>query len=298
MLKHIVLATFLTCGAAAAYAQPQQAASPPASATQPATAAPMATADTRKLIGRNIQNAENETIGEIKSIYIDKSGKVDSVIVGVGGFLGVGDREVRIAWSDLKISDNGEKVMVNMSKDALKAKPEYKYGKDAWRGQVFSDAGPWTARPADAHAADAPKPMSDRLAETTKPADRSAPAADRPATDRPNMAATTSTGDYNASGEMSGDVLIGTSVRNENRETVGKIEDVYVDNNGAIKTVVVSVGGFLGVGSKNVAVKWSDLKFSREDKSIVITTSWAKDSLKAMPDYKNERQQPATKSGG
>jgi len=294
MLKHIALAAFLTCGAAAVYAQPQQATSPPPSpATAPAntTMAPSATADTRKLIGRNIKNAAGETIGEIKSIYINKDGKVDSVMVGVGGFLGVGDREVRIAWSDLRITDNGEKVMVNMTKDELKAKPEYRYKNESWRGQVFTDTGPWSARPGDA------RPANDQLAQTTKPPpDR---ATDRPsASDRPNVAATTSTGDFNAAGEMSGNALIGATVRNESRESVGKIEDVYVDNSGAIKTVVVSVGGFLGVGSKDVAVKWSDLKFSRDDKSIVITTGWTKDSLKAMPDYKYERRQPANKSGG
>ena len=296
MLKHIVLAAMLTGGAAAAYAQqPQQAASPPASAID-SKAAPAATADTRKLIGRNIKNAEGETIGEIKSIYINKDGKVDSVMVGVGGFLGVGDREVRIAWSDLKITDNGEKVMVNMTKDQLKAKPEYRYKDQSWRGQVFTDTGPWTARPSDtARSAETGRPATDQLAQTTKPpAER---ATDKP-TERPNVAATTSTGDFNAAGEMSGSALIGTTVRNEQREAVGKIEDVYVDNNGAIKTVVVSVGGFLGVGSKDVAVKWSDLKVARDDKSIVIMTSWTKDSLKAMPDYKYERRQPANKSGG
>ena len=282
MLKHIVLAAFLTCGATAAYAQPQQATSPPpSSATAPSDAmAPSATADTRKLIGRNIKNAEGETIGEIKSIYLNQDGKVDSVMVGVGGFLGVGDREVRIAWSDLRIADNGEKVTVNMTKDQLKAKPEYKYKNEAWRGQVFTDTGPWTARPGDA------RPANDQLAQTTKPA-----------SERPNTTTTTSTGDFNAAGEMSANALIGASVRNDKREAVGKVEDVYVDNNGAIKTVVVSVGGFLGVGTKNVAVKWSDLKLSRDDKAIVITTNWTKDSLKAMPDYKYERREPA-RSGG
>ena len=296
MLKHIVLAAFLTCGAAAAYAQPQQAASPPASTTVDSKMAPSATADTRKLIGRNIKNADGDTIGEIKSIYINKDGKVDSVMVGVGGFLGVGDREVRIAWSDLKITDNGEKVMVNMTKDELKAKPEYKYKNESWRGQVFTDTGPWAARPSDsARTTDAPRPASDQLAQTTKPpADR---ATDKPS-ERPNVAATTSTGDFNAAGEMSGNALIGATVRNEAREAVGKIEDVYVDSSGGIKTVVVSVGGFFGVGAKDVAVKWSDLKFSREDKSIVVMTGWTKDSLKAMPDYKYERRQPANKSGG
>jgi uncharacterized protein YrrD len=296
MLKHIVLAAFLTCGASAAYAQPQQAAGPPTSATADSKMAPSATADTRKLIGRNIKNADDETIGEIKSIYIGKDGKVDSVMVSVGGFLGMGDREVRIAWSDLKITDNGEKVMVNMTKDELKAKPEYRYKNETWRGQVFTDTGPWSARPSDtARAPDAPRPASDQLAQTTKPpADRST---DKPS-ERPNMAATTSTGDFNAAGEMSGHALIGATVRNEQREAVGKIEDVYVDNSGAIKTVVVAVGGFLGVGAKDVAVKWSDLKFSRDDKSIVIMTSWTKESLKAMPDFKYERRQPASKSGG
>jgi sporulation protein YlmC with PRC-barrel domain len=296
MLKHIVLAAFLTCGASAAYAQPQQAASPPASTTADSKMAPSATADTRKLIGRNINNADGETIGEIKSIYINKDGKVDSVMVSVGGFLGMGDREVRIAWSDLKIADNGEKVMVNMTKDELKAKPEYRYKNESWRGQVFTDTGPWSARPSDiARAPDAPRPASDQLAQTTKPpADRST---DKPS-ERPNVAATTSTGDFNAAGEMSGHALIGATVRNEQREAVGKIEDVYVDNSGAIKTVVVAVGGFLGVGAKDVAVKWSDLKFSRDDKSIVIVTSWTKESLKAMPDFKYERRQPANKSGG
>ncbi len=265
MLKYIVLAAFLTCGAAAAYAQPQQATSPSANTTM----APAATADIRNLIGRNIKNAEGETIGEIKSIYLNKDGRVDSVMVGVGGFLGVGEREVRIAWSDLNIADKGEKVTVNMTKDQLKAKPEYKYRNEAWRGQVFTDSGPWTARPGDT----------------------------RPANNQPSVASTTSTGDFNAAGEISGSALIGATVRNDKRETVGKVEDIYVDGNGAIKTVVVSVGGFLGVGSKNVAVKWSDLKPSRDDKSLVILTNWTKDSLKAMPDYKYERRQPV-RSGG
>ncbi|MBI2741301.1 MAG: PRC-barrel domain-containing protein [Rhodospirillales bacterium] len=259
MLKHIVLAAFLTCGAVVAHAQPQQATSPPPSTAADTTMGPSATADTRKLIGRNIKNAEGETIGEIKSIYLSRDGRVDSVMVGVGGLLGIGDREVRIAWSDLRITDNGEKVAVSMTKDELKAKPEYRYRNEAWRGQIFTDNGPWAALPGET---------------------------------------TTSTGDFNAAGEMSGNALIGATVRNDRREAVGKIEDVYLDANGAIKTVVVSVGGFLGVGSKNVAVRWSDLKLSRGDKSVVVTTSWTKDSLKAMPDYKYERRQPATRSGG
>jgi hypothetical protein len=280
MLKRIVLAALITSGAAAAYAQapsanPQQAATPPA-ATAPATKsmpAPAASADTRKLIGRNIQNAQNDTIGEIKSIYLNKDGKVDSVMVGVGGFLGVGEREVRLAWSELNVSENGEKVTVNMTKDQLKAKPEYKYSDATWRGQVFNDAGVW--KTSDAAK---PAPANTQTASNAAPASRAG-------------------GDFNAEGNVSGNAFIGASVKNDAKETVGKIEEVFVGPDGSIKTVVVSVGGFLGMGTKNVAVKWSDLKIERDGKDLLVKTSWTKDTLKAMPDYKDDR--PAqTKSGG
>ena len=276
MVKHLLLAAFLTCGATPAHAQPQQAPSPPAPGTTTLLPgrdmpAPTASGDTRKLIGRTVHNAQDETIGEIKSVYIGPDGKVDSLIVGVGGILGLGEREVRLAWSDLRVSDNGEKVVLNIPKDELKAKPEYKYSNAAWRGQIFSDKGPWTA-------ADPNRVARDRAASERTSADR-------------NTASVTSTGDFNAKGEISGNAFIGTNVRNQNNEIVGKVEDVYIDDRGAIKTVVVSVGGFLGVGTKDVAVNWSDIGRSRDGKSLVLITNWTKDSLKAMPEYKYERRE-------
>jgi len=260
MIKQLLIAGLLTVGAGAAYAQPANTAPRPA---DPQIAAAPSGADAKKLIGRNIKNANNDTIGEIESVYINADGKVDSVIAGVGGFLGVGERRVRLAWKDLQISDNGEKVVVNMTKDQLKAMPPYSYRDAKDRGQVFTDTGVYA--PADRTAAN-----------TT----------------------TESTGDFNAHGAISGNALIGCKVYNANKESVGTIDDIYIDPKGAIESVVVSVGGFLGVGNKHVAVKWSDLKYGRDGKSFVITTNWTKDSLKAMPDYKYERRQPASQSGG
>lgn len=275
MVKHLVLAAFLTCGAATAYAQPQQATSPPASGTttilpRPDMPASTVSGDTRKLIGRNVQNAQNETIGEIKSVYVGPDGKVDSLIVGVGGILGVGEREVRLAWSDLRVSDNSEKVVLNITKDELKAKPEYKYSNAGWRGQVSSEKGPWPAGDPNRIARD--RATSERMSADT------------------NTASATSTGDFNVYGEISGNAFIGTNVRNQNNEIVGKVEDVYIDDRGAIKTVVVSVGGFLGMGTKDVAVRWSDIGRSRDGKSLVLITNWTKDSLTSMPEYKYERR--------
>jgi sporulation protein YlmC with PRC-barrel domain len=145
VLRHALLAAVIGSLAAAGAAQAQTpstaAGHPPARmADKEMTAAPAA-ADANKLIGRSITNKNNETIGKVESVYLDSSGKVDSVIVGVGGFLGMGERYARLHWKDLQISDNGEKVVLDMSKDQLKAMAPYKYKDQAERGQVFNDRG-------------------------------------------------------------------------------------------------------------------------------------------------------------
>jgi sporulation protein YlmC with PRC-barrel domain len=105
---------------------------------------------------------------------------------------------------------------------------------------------------------------------------------------------TVSTGDFNAKGDMASSALIGTKVRNANKESIGKIDDIYLDKDAKVTDVVISVGGFLGVGSKDVAVKWSDITVGQEDNSVVLTTSLTKEALMALPDYtKAERRKPA-----
>ena len=285
VLRHALLAAVIGSLAATAGAQAQTPSTAPGHpaarmADKDLTAAPAA-ADANKLIGRSVKNNNNDTIGKIESVYLDSSGKVDSVIVGVGGFLGMGERYARLHWKDLKISDNGEKVVVNMTKDQLKAIAPYKYKDDAERGHVFNDRGVWKD---DSHAA------ADARATTGAAA---ADNRDRTMADnRADNTTSTSTGDFNAQGDVSANAVIGTKVKNANKDTVGSVEDLYVDGSGNIKTVVMSVGGFLGVGSKDVAVKWSDLKQTRDGKTLVLTTNMSKDDLKALPDYKYERRQP------
>ena len=107
-----------------------------------------------------------------------------------------------------------------------------------------------------------------------------------------------STGDFNKAGEMAGSAIIGAKVHDTKKETIGSIQDISLDDSGKVRVVIVSVGGFLGVGAKDVAVKWEDIKFGKDGKSLALTTDLTKDALKAMPDYKSERQKSATASGG
>ena len=55
-----------------------------------------------KLIGVNVYNDNNEKIGDIQELIVDKSGKVDNVVLGVGGFLGMGEHLVAVPYDKLK----------------------------------------------------------------------------------------------------------------------------------------------------------------------------------------------------
>jgi hypothetical protein len=123
----------------------------------------------------------------------------------------------------------------------------------------------------------------------TTPSSPGAPARDPAPVER-----TVSTGDFNVSGDMAAGALIGTKVRNANKESIGKVDEIYLDKDAKVTVVVISVGGFLGVGSKDVGVKWSDLTFGKEDTSLVVTTALTKDALMALPDYtKTDRRKTA-----
>ena len=83
-----------------------------------------------KLIGTNVTNAANESVGEINDVVLAKDGKVAAVIVGVGGFLGIGEREVALSYGSLRFSKDSsgrDVITVNATKDALKAAPAWKW---------------------------------------------------------------------------------------------------------------------------------------------------------------------------
>src|SRR6185312_9649530 len=106
-----------------------------------------------KLIHLNVYNAQNEKIGDIKELMLDKSGKIDSVAIGVGGFLGMGEHDVAVKFEQLKWvnepvksgnASNGsttgsgqskknatypDHAMLDVSKDQLKSMPQFEYNK-------------------------------------------------------------------------------------------------------------------------------------------------------------------------
>ena len=85
-----------------------------------------------RLVGTRVTNDAGERIGEINEVVLTKDGKVAAVVIGVGGFLGIGEREVAVTFDSLRLtldSSNNTVAALSTTKDDLKAAPEWR-----WRG--------------------------------------------------------------------------------------------------------------------------------------------------------------------
>ena len=95
--------------------------------------------------------------------------------------------------------------------------------------------------------------------------------------------------DTQSASEWRSSKLIGTKVISTNNQSIGEIEDVLIDNSGMIKGVVIGVGGFLGMGEKNVAIPFTALNLSRKVGSNDvgrITVDYTKEQLTQAPTFK------------
>ena len=80
---------------------------------------------------QNVYDPSDNKIGDVDDVLIDKEGNVTALIIGVGGFLGMGEKDVAIPFSDLRTSEKNNKwySVLNATKDALKTAPGYTYDK-------------------------------------------------------------------------------------------------------------------------------------------------------------------------
>ena len=145
---------------------------------------------TSKLVGLNVYNAQNEKIGDINELMTDSSGKIDLVVIGVGGFLGMGEHNVGLKWNQVKfvnepvksaansatttrpanttgsgvtttsnaptVRDYPDHAQVNMTKDQLKALPAFKYASDTSTTRTTTSPAPAQRAPANPPASQPP----------------------------------------------------------------------------------------------------------------------------------------------
>ncbi len=91
-------------------------------------------------------------------------------------------------------------------------------------------------------------------------------------------------------GELLADDLMGNEVQStvEADESIGTIDDFLLNEQGEIKAVIVSVGGFLGMGEKNVAIAWESLELTQEDDEYVIKVNASQESLEEAENFEED----------
>ena len=108
---------------AVAPAAPKEAAPPPPSVTI------IEAADAHGVLGRDVRSTTGEDMGRIVDVIVDRAGQVRAAVIDFGGFLGVGSRKIIVDWNALhfgQIANKGESITLELTKDQVKAAPEYK----------------------------------------------------------------------------------------------------------------------------------------------------------------------------
>lgn len=203
---------------------------------------------------------EWDDIGEINEIVLTRSGEVQSIIVGVGGFVGIGEKDVAIDMSQLKfVTEKGDSddyfLVVSASAAGVKEAPEYSY---------------------EGHSDTAMDAKDDTAMET--------------ASDRPMLTAPAIERDGYVTAEvedLTTEVLTGARVYGPGDEDVGEISELLLTNDGKMDRAVIDVGGFLGLGERPVAVTFEELNIVRmEDGSdLRVYIDASQDALEQQPEY-------------
>lgn len=115
-----------------------------------------------KLIGATVYGSDNSSIGEVNDLVLASDGKVSGVVIGVGGFLGVGEKNVAVPFDKLSVSRKPDsaaidKITVSFTKDELKNAPTFAYYDPAPKSTTGSAERPRGTAPMGGSAPSAPR---------------------------------------------------------------------------------------------------------------------------------------------
>jgi sporulation protein YlmC with PRC-barrel domain len=215
------------------------------------------------IIGESVYNGtgdDAQNIGKVDDVVFDAGGKAKSAIIGVGGFLGVGKKDVAFDYSKLEWAEkNGDRWLVAKStKDELSALPAF-------------DRKPYD--PAPAQSADATQPANNT---TTTQAPAAAPV-------------------KKADGNLASNIM-GESVYNgtaDDAQKIGDVKDIVLAKDGKAESLVIGVGGFLGIGTKNVAYDFAKAKWAEKNGDRWLVAETTKEQLQAQPEFNRKAYDPA-----
>jgi sporulation protein YlmC with PRC-barrel domain len=216
-----------------------------------------------QILGAHVYSSTAATaddFGTIADIVLDQNGDVQRIVLAVGGFLGIGEKSVAVDYADFKVSkgaDGKERYILTATKAAFAAAPSFSFG----------DAQAKLPSPGGGSVTDHPTDTAQTLAPAPGPLDRS--------TMRPIDISKMKADDFK------GVTAVGTS-----GDQMGTISDLVLDKSSKIDAVVVDVGGFLGLGTKPVAVAFDLADYSTDKDGVnYLFLRATKAQLEAQPSY-------------
>ncbi|GAA2832672.1 PRC-barrel domain protein [Aminobacter aminovorans] len=300
MIRNLLATTAITALlATGAYAQDTTAPAPaPAAPVEVAPATPevIPHADgflAANIIGEKVYNGtadDAENIGNVNDIVLTADGKADQLVIGVGGFLGIGEKNVAVSFDKFDWAEkNGDRWLVmSTTKEQLQALPDF--DRRAYEPAPATAAATDPAAPATDQTAQAPVAPATPDAATPPATDQTAqvPATPDAATadDTKTAAIDKSTLKELPAADLRAEELMGTTVYGADDANIGEIGDILMSADGKIDAYVIDVGGFLGMGEKKVAVGSDNLAFMVDaDGKKYLYTTFTKEQLEGQPAY-------------
>lgn len=231
-----------------------------------------------------------DDIGEINDLIITKDGEIEAVIVGVGGFLGLGEKDVAVSMDQIKVlrDDDGDRFLVTRVSeaelnDATAFTPNERDDREVANNEMTDEQ---VAENEDAANEDATNDRIERVEMTKEREDTLARYdASREPLIRPDVEAEAYV--EISADELTLEALEDAAVVGSNGETVGEIEQVFISAEGKVKRVIVDVGGFLGLGERPVSISFDEMKLMRRNDGddIRIYIDATEEALEAQPAY-------------
>lgn len=238
--------------------------------------------------------------GEINDLVLNADGTVRAALIGVGGFLGIGEKNVAVDFSQLTFTiaaDNTERWVLETTREALDTAPAFEWIDDEPMDTAVAvdpNAPAGSTTPAEQVAATDPNTPADPNATGTM-----APA-DQVAATNPNDVNVTTETNPNAAaspmsregmtaipaGEMTAENIIGTQIIGPEDQVIAEVGDIVLTPEGQVDALLVDFGGFLGMGEKRVAVGIDNLEFvTDESGGRYVWLNVTKEQLDAAPAY-------------
>lgn len=273
------------------------------------------------IIGMTVKNYQGEKLGKVEDLAVDvESGRIVQVILSTGGFIGIGDRLSAVPPGALH-HDAAQKVLhLDANKEKLTSAPQFEMSKwseccdSAHLSEVYRHYGQESAlrfihrgdvtldsARNSTHLRDADRQARNLAAERTSDKQLTATGEHRPTDGTYNTPSTrnpdgTWKKDHSAIDGHSmipasrlcqvqkASKLIGTLVNNLQDEKLGKVENILLDlPSGRIVAVIISSGGFLGIGNELSAVPPAALRFSTDSNTLQLDAS--KEVLSSAPHF-------------